>query len=132
MVGQAGDGGVHVFEAALFTLDPSKPVIWLDTLDDFDDSDALDVNDTGLIVGEAIRFGEAGLETRAVVWVDAQIFDLNRLLHGNSDFDVLLSATGVNNRGDIVGYGLLDNGNLRAFLIEDFNEARVGSGGGRN
>ena len=32
--------------------------------------------------------------------------------------------------GDIVGYGQLSNGDVRAFVIEGFVEARVNRGGG--
>jgi len=117
VVGEGGDGGVHVFEAALFTLDRSKPVIWLDTLDDFEESSARDVNDAGLIVGDALHYGETGPEQRAVVWVDEQIYDLNHLLRRTSPFRILVSATGVNGNGDVVGYGVLRNGDVRPFLI---------------
>lgn len=122
IVGQAGDGGVHVFEAALYTLDRDKPVVWLDTLDDFEDSTALDVNEAGLIVGEALHFGAAGYEIRAVVWVDEEIYDLNHLLRPTSPFHMLISASGVNANGDVVGYGQLHNGAIRPFLIRRLGE----------
>ena len=136
VVGQAGEDGIHVFEAAIFTLDSlgfeagedGKPVAWLDKLDDFDDSNALDVNDTGLIVGESSQFGEAGVDRRAVVWVDENIFDLNHLLRPNSDFQKLVSATGVNNGGAIVGYGQLSNGDVRPFVVTRFESGSVGRG----
>lgn len=122
IVGQAGDGGVHVFEAALYTLDRGKPVVWLDTLDDFEDSTALDVNEAGLIVGEALHFGEAGYEIRAVVWVDEEIYDLNHLLQRKSPFHMLISASGVNANGDVVGFGRLHGGAIRPFLIRRLGE----------
>ena len=123
IVGQAGDDGVHSYEAAIFTLDPRRPVIWLDTLDDFEDSNPLDVNDAGLIVGYSLRYDEYVVDLRAVVWLDEAIYDLNHLLRPNSDFRVLISATGVNANGDVVGYGRLRNGNMRPFLIR-----RLGQG----
>ena len=122
VVGQAGDGGVHVFEAAIFTLDPARPVVWLDTLDDFEDSTALDLNEAGMIVGYALHYAYPEPELRAVVWVDEEIYDLNHLLKRNSNFRILVSATGVNENGDVVGYGKLHNGDTRPFLIEQLGQ----------
>jgi uncharacterized membrane protein len=120
VVGQAGDGRQRSSQAARFTLDPHRPVAWLDTLEGFDFADALDVNDGALIVGEMFRFTAAGLESRAVAWIDGRAIDLNRFLNPTSSFAILVSATGVNNRGDIVGCGLLHNGDERAFVIYGF------------
>ncbi|MFT5423937.1 MAG: putative HAF family extracellular repeat protein [Phycisphaerales bacterium] len=119
VVGQGGDGKAHIFEAAMFTLNPKDPVNWLGKLAGFDDSSAHDVNDSGLVVGHSTFFGIA-VDQRAVAWADGQIFDLNNLLHAGSDFAVLVSATGVNNNGDIVGYGLLNSGEVSAFVINGF------------
>jgi probable HAF family extracellular repeat protein len=122
IVGEAGDDGVHVFEAAMFTLDKTKPVVWLDTLDDFEDSSALDVNDAGLVVGFAERYVQGVPERRAVVWVDEQIYDLNHLLRKTSRFRVLTNATGVNAVGDVVGYGVLHGGETRPFIIRELGK----------
>jgi uncharacterized membrane protein len=122
VVGQAGDDGVHAFEAVIYTLDPARPVIWLDTLDDFEDSNALDVNSSGLITGYALRSIDGASEQRAVVWVDEQIYDLNHLLRPKSNFRILVSATGVNENGDVVGYGQLYNGDTRPFLIPQLGQ----------
>lgn len=117
IVGQAGDDGAHSYEAVLFTLDRDRPVVWLDTLDDFEDSRALDVNDSGLIVGDVLRVVDFRADRRAVVWVDEEIYDLNHLLRPTSRFRVLLNATGVNDNNDVVGYGRLFSGEIRPFLI---------------
>lgn len=127
VVGQAGDGRRRVNEAVIFKLDRNRPVAWLDKLDDFDESNALDANDSGLIVGDSLRFGEEGVEQRAVVWVDERIFDLNVLLNPASEFEVLVSATGVNDRRDIVGYGVLRNGEVRGFVIYGFSRSPNGN-----
>jgi uncharacterized membrane protein len=122
IVGQAGDDGVHSFEAVIYTLDRDRPVIWLDTLDDFEDSNPVDVNSDGLVTGYALRFVDGFPEQRAVVWVDEQIYDLNHLLRPNSNFRILVNATGTNENGDVVGYGKLHDGATRPFLIERLGE----------
>jgi probable HAF family extracellular repeat protein len=117
VVGQGGNDGVHVSEAVVFTRDKARPVVWLDTLDDFEHSDALDLNEAGTIVGFAVHYEGATPELRAVVWVDETIYDLNHLLSRRSSFRILVRATGVNENGDIVGYGELFNGDVRPFVI---------------
>ncbi len=57
-----------------------------------------------------------------MVWVDEEIYDLNHLLRPNSDFRVLISATGINANGDVVGYGRLRNSNMRPFLIRELGQ----------
>jgi len=80
-------------------------------------SRALDLNDAGLIVGHVARFDNApSFGGAAVLWDDSQIFDLNTLIPANSGWR-LLSAEGVNNLGQIVGFGTL-NGQTRAFLLD--------------
>jgi len=121
IVGDAGDGGEHFLEAAIFTLDRSDPVEWLGKLDGFDASTANNVNESGLIVGSSTIFlPTGGQETRAVAWANNQIFDLNDLIGDNSDWSLLVDATGVNESGDIVGYGILNDGSVRGFVVEGF------------
>jgi probable HAF family extracellular repeat protein len=62
---------------------------------------ARSVNDSGTIVGYAARQGEGA---RASVWLDDQAIDLNDLIDPASGW-YLESATDINNRGQIVGYG---------------------------
>ena len=45
-----------------------------------------------------------------------QMTDLNTLIPNSAGWE-LISATGINNRGEIVGYGLLD-GRFRAFVLD--------------
>jgi uncharacterized membrane protein len=120
VVGQAGDGRNRSNQAALFTLNPRRPVSWLDPKEEWPYSNAQDVNSQELIVGQVTRYGLTGWEHRAVAWTDGRLFDLNHLLSAASNFDVLLSATGVNENRDIVGYGRLHNGDVRAFVIYGF------------
>lgn len=80
-------------------------------------SRANDVNASGKIVGWASdfygfpSFGAAA----AVLWVDGVAIDLNTLVKDAAGWD-LRAATGINDRGQIVGYGLLE-GQTRAFLL---------------
>lgn len=79
---------------------------------DFAESSALDVNNTGLIVGHAK--GPAG--TTAFLHLAGGWLNLNsRLIDGAGWW--LESATAINDRGVIVGTGVLD-GAARAFLLE--------------
>ncbi len=79
-------------------------------------SRALGINNDGLIVGYVARFDNApGFGGAAVIWQDGQIIDLNSLIPTDTGWQ-LLSAQGVNDFGDIVGFGTL-NGETRAFLL---------------
>ncbi len=69
------------------------------------------INDAGEIGG----WSSNGSVQRAVMWQNGQIIDLNSVLPSNSGW-TLISATGINNRGDIVGTGM-HNGVMRAFLL---------------
>ena len=62
------------------------------------------------------------LDPRAWAYVDGEMHDLNDLLAGRGEagFAQLLVATGVNERNDIVGYGVTTDGVLGAFLVEGF------------
>jgi hypothetical protein len=48
--------------------------------------------------------------------------DLNSLLPHDSEFEILLGATGVNIHNDIVGFGRLTDGTLAGFIIEGFGD----------
>jgi probable HAF family extracellular repeat protein len=108
------------WNAVIYTGDPSDPVQVLGTLPGLDTSEAADVNDNGMVVGYAWDGQFTGLDPRAWVWVDGTMYDLNDLLDASSDFEMLSRATGVNNHGDIVGFGRLHDGTTGAFLVEGF------------
>jgi len=80
-------------------------------------SRANDINASGQVVGWVSTFygfptfGQAA----AVLWSGGQAFDLNTLV--DADGWDLRAAMGINDRGQIVGYGLKD-GQTRAFLLE--------------
>jgi probable HAF family extracellular repeat protein len=75
--------------------------------------EAKDVNDAGEVVGFVTNV--SGLPDRAVLWRGGAAFDLNDLIPAGSGW-VLRSAEGINNRGQIVGYGTFD-GRTQAFLL---------------
>jgi uncharacterized membrane protein len=118
VVGQSGDGRDRVFEACRYTLDSRDPVVWLGTLPGFDDSNARDVNSDGIIVGSAYR----GSDNRfhATAWVNDVPVDLNDYVLDDGTWAYLDTATGINELGDIVGFGYTPSGDLRGFVLRGF------------
>lgn len=106
--------------AVVYTGDDRDPVIVIGTLPLLNRSESLDLNDNGLVVGYSEDATFSGLDPRAWAWVDGTMYDLNDLLDDRSEFEILSRATGVNNNGDIVGFGRLLDGTTGAFLIEGF------------
>lgn len=80
---------------------------------------ATDINDTCQIVGFALpAFSwktKGPSRTRAVLWEGTAAQDLNHLIPQGSGW-TLEEATGINDHGQICGYGK-HNGNERAFLL---------------
>jgi len=121
IVGHSGYNSTTLsWNACIFTGDDRDPVQTLGTLDGWDTSEAADVNDNGMIVGHAWDGSFMGKPNHAWVYADGEMYDLNDYLTEQSPFSVLYQALGVNNEGDIVGFGELRRGGLGAFLIEDF------------
>jgi probable HAF family extracellular repeat protein len=74
---------------------------------------ANDVNNDGVVVGTSQRiFGLGGVAT---MWRDGLTIDLNTLIPAGSGW-VLQNAQGINDRGDIVGFGTF-GGSTRSFLL---------------
>lgn len=121
IVGHSGYGSTtDSWNAVIYTGDDRDPVISLGSLPMLNTSEGLDVNDNGMVVGYAWDGQFTGLDPRAWVWVDGTMYDLNDLLDAGSEFEILSRATGVNNNGDIVGFGRLRDGSTGAFLVEGF------------
>jgi len=114
----AGGGG---WNACVFTGDAHDPFVSLGTLPDLENSEAYDVNESGVVVGYAWD-NDFLLDPRAWVYIDGQMHDLNDLLvgRGAGEFAQLYFATGVNEHNDIVGYGLTTDGALAGFLIQGY------------
>jgi probable HAF family extracellular repeat protein len=71
------------------------------------------VNDSGLVVGGDSN--TKGQELAAVAWAGGRSYDLNKLIAPSKLH--LAEAEYVDNRGDIVGHGVLPNGDQRVFLL---------------
>jgi probable HAF family extracellular repeat protein len=75
---------------------------------------ALGINDAGSIVGIG---GDPNTNTtHAFLFINGKLTDLNRLIPAGSDW-ILRSAAAINNRGQIVGFGVSPSGYGHAFLL---------------
>jgi probable HAF family extracellular repeat protein len=90
-------------QAVWFSPDPSEAPRGIDTLDNVY-SVAYDINDRGEVVGLFSSSPED--DDRAFVWRDGAMLDLNEWIESAEPWH-LVEARGINNRGEIVGYGLL-------------------------
>lgn len=118
--GPGGEGGD--WQAVIYEDDGrgGTNYIPLGRLDGLGISEANDVNDDGLVVGFGFDGTGAGLAPRAFAWKDGVMYDLNDLLHDQSEFVNLIQATGVNTHGDIVGFGETTDGQVAGFVIRGF------------
>lgn len=121
IIGHSGfNSTTSSWNACIFTGDDRDPVHPLGSLEGYDTSEGLDLNNNGMVVGYSWDGTFSGIPPRAWAWVDGTMYDLNDYLDDSSDFQVLLRATGVNDNGDIVGFGELKNGGLGSFIIRGF------------
>jgi len=87
-------------------------------------SEAFGINKLGQVVGDS---STASGQTHAFLYdVSGHLIDLNSLISpdSRSNFSVLRSATAINDRGQIVGYGTI-NSQTRAFLATPVNTGKV-------
>ncbi len=87
-------------------------------------SKAFAINDLGQIVGNA-RIPKSGASAvqHAFIWQDGEMTDLNDLIPADSGWELQV-ARGINNRGQIVGYGYIGN-EQHAFLLTPIPEPSV-------
>jgi probable HAF family extracellular repeat protein len=76
---------------------------------------ALAINNLGQIVGDAID----ATGSHAIVFSDGKAIDLDSLLPINSGW-TLNEARGINDQGQIVGYGINRQGEQHAYLLSPF------------
>lgn len=86
-------------------------VVDLGTLDGDYASLALGINDSGIVVGASL---DANFSPRAYIWQHNAIIDMNTLVSDSSGLYLLL-AESINNRGEIVGFGVTNAGDVHGF-----------------
>lgn len=105
------------WSAAVFTLDRDNPVVLLGSLPGFENSEAYDINEAGVIVGSTLD-DDFLMDPHAWVYFDGRMHDLNDFLAPDqSEWDVLVSAQSINAAGDIAGFGWNSRGELAGFVM---------------
>jgi probable HAF family extracellular repeat protein len=105
------DGEFHAFLAPA-----AGGLVDLGTLGTGDFSQALAINNLGVIVGLS-NLTPGGSVTRAFIFRDGMMIDLNTLLVPGSGL-TLISASGINDAGQIVGLALNAAGEQHAFRLD--------------
>ena len=109
----SGQNPVFVSQAVLFT---AGKVTGLGMLPGDTNSVATGINDSGQIIGTSTSGAtDPTLASHPFIWQQGQLVSLNSLLPIGSGW-ILTGATGINNTGQICGYGQ-HNGQTRAFLL---------------
>lgn len=80
----------------------------------FGDQNPSAINNLGQIVGTEFRGGPVRV---AFMIENGVMTDLNSLLPANSGWQLLRNANDINDRGEIVGSGIINNGEEHAFLL---------------
>jgi probable HAF family extracellular repeat protein len=114
VVGQSDLPGDTAHHAFLWTEDNGMQD--LGTLPGLPVSLANGINNKGQVVGFSQDANGDTLSSVPFIWQDGVLTDLNTLIPPNSPL-FLLEALGINDRGQIAGYGLLSNGEIHAYLL---------------
>jgi len=80
-------------------------------------SAAVGINNKGQIVGYSFAVDNfTNLPSHALLWENGQMIDLQTCIPANSGW-TLLAASGINDRGQIVGVGIDPDGLYRNFVL---------------
>jgi probable HAF family extracellular repeat protein len=120
------------YTAVIFTPDAEEPLIHLGTLPGTKNSVAFGVNDAGDIVGASGDHPD-WVSSHAFAVFDRIMYDLNDLIvDAGGEWAVLIEATDINNRGEIVGWGETLDGQICAFLLQPASKPPVFTRGDSN
>ena len=117
MVGYAHNADFSA-ERAVFWASSSSPTVILSTVGEFTNAVAAGISDNGQIVG--IGYNEDFSKQRPFLWLSAtsQGIDLTTFFPAGSNWDLdSMFAVTVNNRGEIVGSGLFNDGTVHNFVL---------------
>jgi probable HAF family extracellular repeat protein len=74
---------------------------------------ALGINDAGQVVGTS--FDATLTNSSAFLWENGVMSDLNTLVKGSSNLTLIWAAS-INDRGEIVGFGASNTGEIHGYL----------------
>jgi uncharacterized membrane protein len=117
MVGYARNADFSA-ERAVFWASSSSPAVILSTVGEFINAAAAGISDNGQIVGSG--YNEDFSKERPFLWPSAhsQGIDLTTFFPPGSNWDLdSMFAVTVNNRGEIVGSGLFNDGTVHNFVL---------------
>jgi uncharacterized membrane protein len=117
MVGFARNAAFSA-ERAVFWASSSSPAVILSTVGEFTNAVAAGISDNGQIVG--IGYNEDFSKQRPFFWPSAtsQGIDLTTFFPPGSNWDLdSLFTAAVNNRGEIIGSGLFNDGTVHNFVL---------------
>jgi probable HAF family extracellular repeat protein len=80
-----------------------------------DSSGAYGINNAGVVVG--YNFAPLAQLSHATMWANGCIYDLNSMADLRGTGLTLVQANAINERGQIVGFGVNDNFETRAVLL---------------
>ena len=74
------------------------------------------INNLGQVVGQVVISTTPDVE-HGFFWDGLTMWDLNKQLVVSTGWTVLTSAQGINDAGQIAGYGTMTNGEVHAFVL---------------